>query len=66
MAMVSAILGLFSTGGMARMLTSSVSLSTPVSVPLMVVPFCVGWQAQSSAAPASSVSTFFFICLYRF
>lgn len=52
--------------GIGALSTSSVSLSIPVSVPLIVVPFCAGWQAQSSAAPANSVNTFFFIGLYRF
>ena len=49
------------TVGRAACVTSSVSLSTPVSVPLMVMFFDEGWQAQSSAAPANIISTFFFI-----
>ena len=52
--------------GIGALTTSSVSLSTPVSVPLIEMFFCAGWQAQSSAAPANIVSTFFFICMYRF
>ena len=68
MATVSVLLWVFSLEavGIGALITSSVSLSIPVSVPLMVVSFCAGWQAQSSAVPASSVNTFFFICMYGF